>query len=102
MKKILYRLIFESQKVKATDIHFLISDTRHSCEMRGISGFKPFEDDQVDTLFQYLKYCANLDLGNLTVPQSGTFRMKLKEKRILFSFFLYFFLSEPNRSLAYP
>ncbi len=86
MKKILYRLIFESQKVKATDIHFLISDTRHSCEMRGISGFKPFEDDQVDALFQYLKYCANLDLGNLTVPQSGTFRMKLKEKEYYFRF----------------
>ena len=86
MKKILYRLIFESQKVKATDIHFLISDTRHSCEMRGISGFKPFENDQVDALFQYLKYCANLDLGNLTVPQSGTFRMKLKEKEYYFRF----------------
>lgn len=86
MKKILYRLIFESQKVKATDIHFLISNRRNSCEMRGISGFKSFEDEQIEALFQYLKYCANLDLGNLAIPQSGTFQMNFQDKNYYFRF----------------
>ncbi|WP_348644855.1 ATPase, T2SS/T4P/T4SS family, partial [Traorella massiliensis] len=84
--KILYRLIFESQKVKATDIHFLISNRRNSCEMRGISGFKSFEDEQIEALFQYLKYCANLDLGNLAIPQSGTFQMNFQDKNYYFRF----------------
>nr|WP_281628384.1 ATPase, T2SS/T4P/T4SS family [Traorella massiliensis] len=82
----LYRLIFESQKVKATDIHFLISNRRNSCEMRGISGFKSFEDEQIEALFQYLKYCANLDLGNLAIPQSGTFQMNFQDKNYYFRF----------------
>ena len=69
MKKVLNRLLFESQRVQATDIHFMISNDKVSCEMRGIRGFVPFEDSQIEALFQYLKYCANLDLGNLAIPQ---------------------------------
>ena len=54
--------------------------------MRGISGFKSFEDEQIEALFQYLKYCANLDLGNLAIPQSGTFQMNFQDKNYYFRF----------------
>lgn len=86
MKERLNRLLFESQKVKATDIHFTISNQFTKCEIRGIHGFQEFYDDKIEELFQYLKYCSNIDLGNLTIPQSGTFQFEMKNETYYFRF----------------
>ena len=86
MKHIFNHLIFESQKYKATDIHFTLSQNKCSCEIRGIKGFINYQNDNLIQLFQYLKYCANLDLGNLTKPQSGTFQMNINQKNYYFRF----------------
>ena len=80
------RLIIESQRIKATDIHFTISDIKQTCDMRGIKGFKSFKDDSIKEIFQYLKYCANLDLGNFSSPQSGTFELKIDQTTYYFRF----------------
>lgn len=86
MKDKLNKLLFESQKIQATDIHFIISDSYVNCEMRGIHGFKEFKDVNIESLFHYLKYCANLDLGNLSLPQSGTFQLELLNQLYYFRF----------------
>lgn len=86
MEKRLLHLIFESQKIQASDIHFTIHGDQCSCEMRGMNGFKKFEDENLFQLFQYLKYCANLDLGNQTKPQSGTFEILIENQRYYFRF----------------
>ena len=40
MKQKVKKLIIESQRVNATDIHFMLSDTIQKCDLRGIKGFK--------------------------------------------------------------
>lgn len=74
MEQLLFKLILESKKHQATDIHFTINDQESSCELRSIRGFVKFESDKISSLFQYLKYCSDMDLGNHVVPQSGTFQ----------------------------
>lgn len=86
MEKLLNRLLFEALKVKATDVHFILTDYRIRCQLRGIKGFVNFEDNQLPSLFQYLKYKSNLDLGNLNTPQSGTFTYSFKEHTYFFRF----------------
>lgn len=86
MKKLLNQLLFESEKLKATDIHFMISKDKQSCEIRGMNGFSEFKSEKIEALFQYLKYCANLDLGKLSIPQSGTFQLDLQDKNYYFRF----------------
>ena len=86
MNQLFNKLIFESQKIKATDIHFSLYQEKCLCEIRGMNGFIRYEHDQLNQLFQYLKYCANLDLGNLTKPQSGTFQKMMNHKEFYFRF----------------
>ena len=86
MKRLLSQLLFEAQKNKATDIHFMINSMYQKCELRGIYGFVEFKDERILQLFHYLKYCANLDLGNQSIPQSGTFELDLDEKKTYFRF----------------
>ena len=86
MKKLFNHLIFEALKVKATDIHFTLMSDKCICEFRGIHGFINYENERLNQLFQYLKYCANLDLGNLTKPQSGTFQSVIDSKQYYFRF----------------
>ncbi len=86
MKQKVKKLIIESQRVNATDIHFMLSDTIQKCDIRGIKGFKEFKDDSIKEIFQYLKYCANLDLGNLSSPQSGTFQLDIDHTTYYFRF----------------
>lgn len=86
MKDKVKKLIIESQRLKATDIHFMISDNQQKCDIRGIKGFHSFKDDFIKEIFQYLKYCANLDLGNLSSPQSGTFQLVIEKNTYYFRF----------------
>ncbi|MGN1344347.1 MAG: ATPase, T2SS/T4P/T4SS family [Traorella sp.] len=86
MEKLLCKLIFESQKVQASDVHFMINNQICNCEMRGINGFISFESERLFQLFQFLKYKANLDLGNQSKPQSGTFELVLNQKLYYFRF----------------
>ena len=65
-------------KYKATDIHFHMSFQDVQIQMR-INGTlqnvkSKFEDYK---LIRYLQYLANLDVGNLLVPQTGQFEMEV-------------------------
>ena len=80
MKELFYDLILLAQKEKASDIHFMIKDDVCICSLRTLKGFKKIDLEQGMQLFQYIKYRANLDLGNLMTPQSGTFDLLFNEK----------------------
>ncbi len=85
MKEGLENLIREAQKHSATDIHFTIRDQQVKIAMRSIRGFIDIEGDGYDlALFNFIKYQANLDLGNLSVPQSGNFEMMINGKGCIF------------------
>lgn len=87
MKDRLEKLIAEAQKNNATDIHFTIREQQVSIAMRTIRGFVDIECHDYDlSLFNYIKYQANLDLGNLSVPQSGNFEMMINGRRLYFRF----------------
>lgn len=80
------RLLEQAIHKKATDIHFTISNYTSSCVLRTIKGFEEFECQQIPSLFHYLKYRANLNLGNLSVPQSGTFDVDFDGNHYYFRF----------------
>lgn len=88
MKEKFYELIQLAQKEKASDIHFVVKNDNCSCSLRTLSGFKKYNIKEGVALFQYIKYKANLDLGNLLVPQSGTFDLMFNETHLYFRFSL--------------
>ena len=42
---IVKKILTDSIKMKATDIHFMISETFQKCDIRGLKGFKSFKND---------------------------------------------------------
>lgn len=81
-----HQLLRKAIEKKVTDIHFVITDQSSSCSMRTIKGFEEYKSDHIASLFHYLKYRANLNLGNLSVPQSGTFELEYQENVVYFRF----------------
>lgn len=89
MKDKLISLIELATKHHASDIHFIVQDAHVKINMRGIRGIMEIHDERFDeSLFHYLKYLSNLDLGNLTMPQSGNFQLDLKDHTLYFRFSL--------------
>lgn len=87
MREKLEKLICEAQKHHATDIHFTVREQYVKIALRSIRGFVDLESHQDDlALFNFIKYQANLDLGNLSVPQSGNFEMIVGGKHLYFRF----------------
>lgn len=81
-----HQLLGQAIDKKATDIHFVLSSQQESCSIRSIKGFEEITDVQISSLFHYLKYRANLNLGNLSVPQSGTFSEEFEGNCYYFRF----------------
>lgn len=88
MKESLLNLIEEANQLKATDIHFTLKNDECQISMRTIKGFQSYQMENAISLFNYIKYCANLDLGNLSVPQSGTFSIENNGSILFFRFSL--------------
>ena len=80
MEERLIALLRLALAYNATDIHFTMSFEEIRIEMRIDGKFvkvkNKFEDQK---LIRYLQYLANLDVGNLTKPQTGQFEMHLGE-----------------------
>ena len=78
MEERLLAILRLALKYRATDIHFNMRYTDVEIFMR-IDGIprKVKARTGDDRLIRYLQYLANLDVGNLTRPQTGQFEMEL-------------------------
>ncbi len=76
MEERLLSLLRLALRYNATDIHFSMFYQEVKIEMR-IDGkfFRVKEKFEDYRLMRYLQYLANLDIGNLTIPQTGQFEM---------------------------
>lgn len=89
MKEQLRELIRLALLHYASDIHFILQDHHMVAQMRSLSGMEDLHTALVDeALFHYLKYIANLDLGNSDQAQSGSFSMEIDEQVYYFRFSL--------------
>ena len=87
MQKKLNLLLKYVLKYSASDVHFLLDKGKLKVRLRGLQGFITINDKKLnDTLFHYLKFIANLDLGNSLLPQSGNFSYTYKGKDLHFRF----------------
>jgi len=78
MEERLIELLRLAIKYNATDIHFNVEhqDTRLQMRIDGkLKNVRSKFDDF--RLVRYLQYLANLDVGNLLVPQTGQFEMEI-------------------------
>lgn len=87
MEERLVALLKLAIKYGATDIHFHVVYQEVRIQMR-IDGelrdvVSKFEDYK---LIRYLQYLANLDVGNLLVPQTGQFEMEINNMQLSLRF----------------
>jgi len=87
MEERLIAILRLALKYKATDIHFSLKYDNVTISMR-IDGrptrVKALAGDV--RLVRYLQYLANLDIGNLTKPQTGQFEMEIDGKLLSLRF----------------
>lgn len=89
MREKLELLLKLAARYHATDVHFTVKQETLKISVRGIRGIIELHEPTLDlSLFHYLKYLANLDLGNLAQPQSGNFQLSLQDKNLYFRFSL--------------
>ena len=80
MREKLELLLKLAARYHATDVHFTVKQETLKISVRGIRGIIELHEPTLDlSLFHYLKYLANLDLGNLAQPQSGNFQLSLQD-----------------------
>ncbi len=74
---------------QVTDFHFILYHGSLRVMMRGRNGMEEVQSALLDLrLFHYLKYIANLDLGNCDKPQSGSFPLDIHGQTLFFRFSL--------------
>lgn len=89
MKEQLRQLIHLALLHHASDLHFVCQQHQVSVKLRGPHGMEELHSALVDeALFHYLKYIANLDLGNSDHAQSGSFAMEVDGQSLYFRFSL--------------
>ncbi|RGC52624.1 ATPase, T2SS/T4P/T4SS family [Absiella sp. AM29-15] len=89
MQEKMNQMLRLAQLHHATDIHFVMKKEKLSVSMRGLYGMEEIYSPALDaSLFHYLKYLSNLDLGNLSVPQSGNFQYTYEGNLLYFRFSL--------------
>ena len=87
MRKKLNTLLKYVMKYNASDVHFLLENGKLKVRVRSLQGFVAINDKKLNvTLFHYLKFISNLDLGNSLLPQSGNFSYSFKSKELHFRF----------------
>ena len=76
-------------KHKATDIHFSKYQDEFKLEMRINDAIYPVKSESIDErLVKYLQYLANLDIGNIKIPQTGQFEWYLDDELLSLRFAL--------------
>lgn len=89
MKEKFDQLLYMIFKYHATDVHFTQMRQKLKVTIRGLEGLEELHNAAFDTsLFNYLKYLSNLDLGNSSVAQSGNFQKEYQGEMLYFRFSL--------------
>lgn len=90
MEERLMECLCIAMKYHVTDIHFTVHENNElAVEMRVNGVMRKLTDKQYDIrFFRYLLYRANLDVSNLTKPQTGRFEIVLNEKKYALRFAL--------------
>lgn len=82
-------LLTKVMTLDATDVHFTHKEKQLYVTFRGLKGIEAIQSSAFNTaLFNYLKYMSNLDLGNMTLPQSGNFTYLFQNIELYFRFSL--------------
>jgi len=82
MERILENLIISALSKKKTDVHIQIEENQSSVHLRSLNGLLslPFTDNLND-LYEYCKFRANLDLSMNMIPQTGSFEIIIRKKK---------------------
>ena len=72
---------------QSSDIHFEIRGYEVNIKLRTIDGLKKIKSSPSDRkLIRYLQYLANLDVGNILVPQTGQFEYNIADNDLSLRF----------------
>lgn len=71
-------------KEKETDVHMTLKEDKLDVSFRCAQGIVEIKTKFSISLFYYLKFISHLDLGNINIPQSGSFSYVLKSKEYYF------------------
>lgn len=89
MQKTLDQLISLAMQKQASDVHFYCHNNNLRIMLRSKQGMEEIHSAVFNIrLFHYLKYIADLDLGNSDKPQSGSFSIKRNNCSLFFRFSL--------------
>lgn len=87
MKDKFEQLLHMIVNLQASDVHFYIQLSHVKVTMRGIHGLQEVSSMAFDiSLYNYLRYISNLDLGNAMEPQSGNFAYDYRQEHYFFRF----------------
>jgi len=87
MEKRLLAILRLALKYNASDIHFTSFYNEISIQMRIDGRLVEVKSEKDDIkLIRYMQYLANLDIGNILLPQSGQFEMDVDGKDISLRF----------------
>jgi competence protein ComGA len=83
MESILENLIISAISKRSTDIHIQLEATQHKVFFRTLFGIMPMNlGDNINDLFEYCKFRANLDLSMNMIPQTGSFEIIIRKQKI--------------------
>lgn len=89
MEKRLNALLRLALHHHATDIHFTLYQNEMTIEMRVNNVIRKVKtQNSDDKLIKYLQYLANLDIGNIKIPQTGQFEWYIDGKMLSLRFAL--------------
>lgn len=87
MENQLKELLKKALELKATDIHFKIERNEVSVQFRLRQQILDMPDEYCSLrLFRYLQYRANLDISNLSSPQTGQFEIEVENEHLSLRF----------------
>lgn len=87
MESQLKKLLEKALELKATDIHFTIERNEVTVQFRMRQQIIEMPQETCSLrLFRYLQYRANLDISNLSQPQTGQFEMEVANEHLSLRF----------------
>lgn len=87
MESQLKKLLEKALELKATDIHFTIERNEVTVQFRLRQQIIEMPQETCSLrLFRYLQYRANLDISNLSQPQTGQFEMEVANEHLSLRF----------------
>lgn len=84
MNELFEQLLMLALKHNASDVHMQLQKDVFKISLRCANGIIDLKQTFDVSLFHFLKFIANLDLGNARMPQSGNFNYRLKGKEYFF------------------